>query len=114
AWARTYNGRNPERALIWGLAEAYLEFGHPARTLALLDEWRDETTFLDRMRQSFSPTLTDDGLRIKRLRLQALLQIEDQSPQMIKEQDELVLALRTWAPRLLEGENLIDLYADGM
>jgi len=114
AWARAYPGRNAERALIWGLTEAYLEFGQPVGALKLLDEWREETGFLDRMRKSIRPTLTDDELRLKRLRLQALLLLDPQSPELLKQEEELILTLREWGPRLLEGETLVDLYADGL
>lgn len=113
-WARSYPGRNAERALIWGLAEAFLEFGQPVGALALLDQWREESTFLGRLRKSISPSLTDDELRLKRLRLQALLLLDPQSPELIKQEEELIQTLCEWGPRLLEGETLIDLYADGL
>ena len=39
AWARSYPGRNPERALIGGLVEVYLAQGQPAKALSLLAGW---------------------------------------------------------------------------
>jgi hypothetical protein len=44
-WARAYPGRNPERALIWGIAEIYLERDEPQHALAILDQRRGETGF---------------------------------------------------------------------
>jgi hypothetical protein len=113
-WARGYKGRNPERALIWGLADAYLEFGHPDRTLDLIAQWRDEATLTTRLRQRFSPSMGDDELRLKRLRLQALLQMPAGSPAGEQDETALLGELTEWAPRLLEGEALIDFYADGL
>ena len=114
AWARNSAGRNPERALIWGLAEAYLEFDHPQETLALLDEWRTESGFLARMRSRLNPTLSDDDLRLKRLRLQALLRMESGNPDLSLDERALLDELQLWAPQLLEGEALIDFYADAL
>ena len=114
AWARASAGRNPERALIWGLAEAYLEFDHPEHSLALLDEWRSDTSLLARLRSRFIPTLSDDELRLKRLRLQALLRLDNNSADLSIDEQALLDDLRQWSPQLLEGEALIDFYADGL
>lgn len=113
-WARGQAGRNPERALVWGLAEAYLEFGYPQKSLGWLDEWRDTSTLLTRMRSRLSPSMSDDELRIKRLRLAALLAIGERTPTIEREEEQLLAELREWGPRLLEGEALIDFYADGL
>lgn len=114
AWARSFKGRNAERALIWGLADAYLEFGHPTRALDLLAQWRDETTLSTRLRQKLNPSLSDDDLRLKRIRLQALLQLPDGGATAAQSEQQLLAELMEWAPRLLEGEALIDFYADGL
>jgi tetratricopeptide (TPR) repeat protein len=50
AWAHAYPGRNPERALIWGLAQLYLERNQPDRALAILDAWREPTGFWQSVR----------------------------------------------------------------
>ena len=42
-WAHAYPGRNPERALIWGLAQVYLERNQPDKALTILDAWREPT-----------------------------------------------------------------------
>lgn len=114
AWARASAGRNPERALIWGLAEAYLEFDHPDQALALLDEWRNQESFITRVRSRFSSSLSDDDLRLKRLRLQALLALDHGSVDLNSEERALLDELELWAPQLLDGEALIDFYADGL
>jgi len=113
-WARSSAGRNPERALIWGLAEAYLEFDHPDQTMALLDEWRSDESFITRIRSRFNPSMNDDDLRLKRLRLQALLALDNSSADLRSEESVLLDELQLWAPQLLEGEALIDFYADGL
>jgi hypothetical protein len=112
AWARSLPGRNPERALTWGLAEAYLEFGHPHRAIALIDEWRDEAGLFARMRNAFSQNMTDDELRLKRLKLQALLLLNTAGP--TPDESKLVQEMVQWGPRLLEGEALVDHLADGL
>ncbi len=112
-WARSQSGRNPERALTWGLVDAYLEFGHPDRALALIEQWRDDAGFFSRLRSRLSPQMSDDELRLKRLRLQALLDLSQGQPAR-KEEIALVQELSAWAPRLLEGDALIDFYADGL
>jgi len=112
AWARSLPGRNPERALTWGMAEAYLEFGQPQQAIALLDAWREETGFFARMRSRFNPSMSDDELRLKRLRLHALLLINTEGPS--PEEIRLLQELMQWGPRLLDGEALVDHLADGM
>jgi hypothetical protein len=112
AWARSLPGRNPERALTWGLAEAYLEFGHPQRAVALIDEWREETGMFARMRSRLNPSMSDDELRLKRLRLQALLMMNTAGP--TPDESRLLQELVQWGPRLLDGEALVDHMADGL
>lgn len=111
-WVRSLQRRNPERALIWGLAEAYIEFGQPLMALELLQQWRAETGIRLRVRSIFGSTFSDDDLRLKRLRLQALLNLRRDA--QAGEVDLLLEQLREWAPRLLEGEALISFYADGL
>ena len=111
AWAKSFEGQNAERATIWGLAEVYLAHNMPDQALALLDERTGSGGFLVRLRGVFQPTaLNDDELRDNRLRLQALLQKDPQGAGV----DELARRLQTWAPRLLEGEALINFYLDGL
>lgn len=112
AWVRTLPTRNPERALIWGLAEAYLDFNQPQMALTLLQQWREETGMRRWWRNVTVRGLGDDELRLKRLRLAALLQIHGAA--MHREIDALLQELRQWAPRLLEGEALISFYVDGL
>jgi tetratricopeptide (TPR) repeat protein len=104
AWARTYPGRNPERALVWGLAEVYLDQGRPERALALLATFGAAAGFGRWWRDLFGRRRTIDELRTAGLRLRALLQ---QDAVERKELERLVIELRTWAPRLLEGEALV-------
>ena len=113
-WARSLSGRNPERALVWGLAEAYLEFGYAEKSLDYLNEWREITSFMGRMRNRFTPSMSDDELRIKRLRLAALLALGGRTPEVEREEASLLAELTEWGARLLEGEALIDFYADGL
>ncbi|MCX6045231.1 MAG: hypothetical protein NT075_08960 [Chloroflexi bacterium] len=111
AWARTQAGRNPERAITWGLAEIYLKQGEPERALQLLNQWRTtSTSLLQRLRTMGSKRLDDDALRNQSLRLQALLQLN----QANKEIQTLFTDLATWAPRLLDGEALINFYVQGL
>ncbi len=111
AWAKSFEGQNAERATVWGLAEVYLDHHMPDQALALLDARSGEGGLFTRLRGIFQPTaLNDDELRDNRLRLQALLQKDPQGARV----DELADQLRTWAPRLLEGEALIGFYLDGL
>lgn len=111
AWARSLEGRNPERAITWGLAEIYLKHGEPDRALQLLDRWRTSpTTWLQRLRSLRGKQLDDDALRNQSLRLQALLQRNSHS----REMQLLFTDLSTWAPRLLDGEALISFYVQGL
>jgi tetratricopeptide (TPR) repeat protein len=110
-WARAYHGRNPERALTWGLSEVYLERRQSDRALALLDQWEQPTTFKQRVRDLFGRKLNDDELRNNGLRLRALLQRERTSASDIQ---RLVVQLLTAAPQLLEGEALVSYLLDDL
>ncbi len=112
AWVRGLNRRNPERALIWGVAQAYLEFGYPQRSLELLQQWRVETGFRQRLSTFFGAQMNDDDLRLKRLRLQGLLDLHKDKSN--GEVDSLVQELRVAGPRLLDGDALISFYVDGL
>ena len=105
AWARAYPGRNPERALVWGIAEVYLEQRRPERALALLATFGEPAGFERWWGDLFGRKRTIDELRTAGLRLRALLQ-EDAVER--KELQRLATELRTWAPRLLEGEALVN------
>jgi hypothetical protein len=109
AWARTYPGRNPERALTWGLSEVYLERRQSDRALALLDHWERPATFMQRMRGLFGRKLDDDELRNNGLRLRALLQRERTSANEVQ---QLVGQLTNAAPQLLDGEALVSFLLD--
>jgi tetratricopeptide (TPR) repeat protein len=111
AWARAYPGRNPERALTWGLAEVYLERQQSDRALALLDQWDQPATFVQRMRGIFGRKLNDDELRNGGLRLRALLQRERTTASDIQ---RLVAQLASAAPQLLEGEALVTYLLDDL
>jgi hypothetical protein len=110
-WAHAYPGRNPERALTWGLSEVYLERRQSDRALALLDQWEQPTTFIQRMRELFGRKLNDDELRNDGLRLRALLQRERTSTSDIQ---RLVGQLLDAAPQLLDGEALVSYLLDDM
>ncbi len=110
-WARAYPGRNPERALIWGIAEIYLERDEPQHALAILDQRRGETGFFNRLRSRFSRKLTDDELHDDGLRLRAWL-LQDRVS--ANELNTLVTRLNTWAPRLLDGEARVSFLVDTM
>lgn len=109
AWAHAYPGRNPERALLWGIAEIYLERNEPQQALALLDQRLATGGFFSRLRRRFSGKLTDDELHDNGLRLRALL-LQDRIP--ANELNTLVARLSTWAPRLLEGEARVSFLVD--
>ena len=110
AWARTQEGKNAERATVWGLADVFLDHGRPEQALALLDARTVQPTFMDRLRNRFRSVVSDDQLRDDRLRLRAKLQLGDRS----RATDELLSDLRTWGPRLLEGEALVNFYLDSL
>lgn len=74
-WAESLAARNPERALTWGLAEIYLAHHRPQIALQLLERWREPTGWRHQLRKLRGESLDDDGLRNRRLRLQALLQL---------------------------------------
>ncbi len=79
-WAESLAARNPERALTWGLAEIYLEHKRPQVALQLLNRWREPTGWRQQLRKLRGELIDDDGLRNRRLRLQALLQIATPQP----------------------------------
>lgn len=124
AWARTQPGRNAERALIWGLAEIYLEHQQPQTALRLLERWREPTGWQHKMRTLWGEQLDDDTLRNSSLRFQALLQAHYQpnrateTQQVVSERAKtirtLFARLQKWAPRLLEGEALIQFYVNSL
>ncbi len=115
AWAKSYAGQNPLRATTWGLAEVYLDQGMPDEALALLEARETAAGFFSRLRSVFQSTVTDDELRDDRLRLRALLQRHPNgSAADGKEIAALLNQLRTWAPKLLDGEALIGFYLDGL
>jgi hypothetical protein len=111
AWARAYAGRNPERALTWGLSEVYLEWRQSDRALALLDQWEQPTSLVQRIRDLFGRKLDDDELRNNGLRLRALLQRERTSANDIQ---RLVGQLAAAAPQLLDGEALVSFLLDDL
>jgi hypothetical protein len=138
-WAASLEARNPERALIWGLAELYLQHQKPQIALQFLDRWREPTGWRQQVRNLWRETIDDDGLRNRRLRLHALLQLETQQTQPTdatgtaaetssparatttpadhnptKEIPALLRTLRRAALQLLEGEALIHFYIDGL
>ena len=111
AWVKSFDGRNPERATIWGLAEVYFDFGRPDLALRLLDHRVEAPAFAGRMRKLFQNAVTDDELRDNRLRLHALIM---QNGRWSDELQAIYQQLEQWAPRLLDGEALINFYADGL
>lgn len=117
-WAKSLPERTPERALTWGLAAALLEHGHPDVALQLLGE-PPEPTWGERLGQLLrgqwpGTVVTDDLLRSDRLRLQAQLGASEPSPDVPPATDALVRRLCAWAPRLLDGETLVNFYTDGV
>lgn len=108
-WAQAYPGRNPERALIWGVAEIYLERDEPQQALDLLARRKATGGFLSRLRAVFSPRLTDDELHDDGLRLRAMLLQDRVSASELQSQ---VARLSVWAPRLLDGEALVNFLVD--
>lgn len=74
-WAESLEMRNPERALTWGLAELYLQHHRPTVALQLLERWREPTGWRQRLQKLWGEAIDDDGLRNRRLRLHALLQL---------------------------------------
>ncbi len=117
-WAAGYDGRNPERAITWGLAELFLERREPSRALDLLARRVHEPSLRERLRNLFRRTgsFGDDELRDGGLRLRALLQQQASAPsaERTKEIRVLVETLRKAAPRLLEGEALVNFYGEGL
>jgi hypothetical protein len=122
AWARARADRNPERAVTWGLADIYLEHGRPDQALRWLAQWREPAglRLWSRLESLWGKQLDDDTLRLHGLRLRALLQrdgVQGDAAALrtyTKEVQSLVSELREWAPRLLEGEALINFLADNL
>ncbi|MCB0136428.1 MAG: hypothetical protein KDD75_15085, partial [Caldilineaceae bacterium] len=106
-----YPGRNPERALIWGVAQAYLERGEPDNAVAILDTWQEPAGFWRSVRDLFGRKLSDDELRNSGLRLRALLLQDAPPPKAVQQQ---VSTLMTWAPRLLDGEALVNFLSENV
>lgn len=151
-WAMSLEERNPERALLWGLAEIYLHHHQPQAALQFLDRWREPTGWRQHWRKWLGEQVDDDELRNRRLRFQALLQstqlakiveskaadrsdeetttasptmkqnsmVQDNARQDTAGQDTTkeiathLRMLRRVAPRLLDGEALIQFYMDGL
>ena len=111
AWAQGYPGRNPERALIWGMAQVYLERGEPEQAIAILDTWQEPSGLWRSVRDLFGRKLTDDELRNNGLRLRALLLQAAPPPKVVQQQ---VSQLLTWAPRLLDGEALVNFLSENV
>jgi hypothetical protein len=111
AWVKSLDKRNPERATVWGLAEVYLEYKMPDAALRLLEQRYAPPTFGERVRKVFQSGPNDDELRDDRLRFQALMQ---QGAAWDKELTALYNRLRQWAPKLLDGEVLMNFYIDGL
>jgi hypothetical protein len=114
AWARSRPDRNPER----GLTSIYLDYGLPAQALEWLAQWREPTGWRHRLETLWRNSMDDDGLRLRSLRLRALLQqgppAGDGPAQRAyqRELQQLEADLRTWTPRLLDGEALVHAYVD--
>lgn len=111
AWVRAYPGRNPARALIWGLAELFLERREPAQALTVLDAWEEPGGFWRSLRNRFGRKWNDDDLRNQGLRLRALLQQDALPPKSVQQQ---INALLTWASRLLDGETLFNFLTENL
>ena len=110
-WLKSLDKRNPERATVWGLAEAYLNRNQPGPALRLLDHRLVAPTLRDRVREVFGSRVDDDQLRDNRLRFRALLL---QGGEWTKELQTLYDQLCVWTPKLLDGENLITFYLEGL
>lgn len=139
-WARDRNERTPERAIIWGIADAYLDNDRADRAiqiLAVLDDVPNQRNAFSRFFRgewSADDSFTDEDLRSGKLRLRAFLQKEMQhadlngaasseatvetaagfDAQISPQTDALIRELCGWAPQLLEGEALINFYLDGI
>lgn len=136
-WARSLPERTPERATIWGMAEAYLDHNHAERAVQLLDVLDAAPSQRGILSRFFSGdwsgdgTYTDEDLRSGKLRVRAYLQREMQhtraengageeagrvafDERVSPQTDALIRELCGWAPQLLEGEALINFYLDGI
>ncbi|RIK36265.1 MAG: hypothetical protein DCC55_27815 [Chloroflexi bacterium] len=109
-WARARPDRNPERAITWGLADIYLEYGEPEQALRWLAQWREPTGWRHRLGTLWRRQLDDDTLRLGALRLRALLQ-QGGDGQGVQ---RLLNELSAWAPRLLDGEALVHFLLDSL
>ncbi|HMN26952.1 MAG TPA: hypothetical protein PKE45_02265 [Caldilineaceae bacterium] len=110
AWARARPDRNPERAIIWGLAELYLQHGQPQPALQWLAQWRENTGWRHRLSTLWRKQLDDDELRLNALRFRAQLQLGIDRTGSLRLLDQL----RSWSPRLLEGEALVNFMLDNL
>jgi hypothetical protein len=110
AWARARPDRNPERAIIWGLAAIFLEQEQPHQALRWLAQWREPSGWRHRLGALWRKQLDDDDLRLTALRFRALVQQQRDS----KEIAALFAELREWGPRLLEGEALVNFLLDNL
>ncbi|NJN83020.1 MAG: hypothetical protein HC802_12560 [Caldilineaceae bacterium] len=77
----------------------------------MLDTRIEPETFWSRARRLFRERVTDDQLHDDRLRLAARIMLGWEHEAEIA---ALVKRLRSWAPRLLDGDALIGFYVDGM
>lgn len=120
AWARAKPDRNPERAVIWGLAEIYLEQAQPEQALRWLAQWREPVGWRHRIATLWRKPLDDDTLRLQSLRLRALLKLGDAHapPETLRKRGQEIQQgidqLRAWAPQLLDGEALVNFLLDGL
>ena len=110
-WLRATDDRNLERVTIWGLAEAFLHHRQPGKALALLPQ-RSKPGILYRFRKNYQKFADEEDLREDRIRLEAAL-LGDRGGVngSVMVADDLFERVRTWAPKLLEGEALVTYYA---
>jgi len=111
AWAADSPRRNPGRALVWGIAELFLNRRSPAQALAVLDAWQEPAGFWQNLRAAWGHKANDDDLRRSGLRLRALLQ---QDPPHSREIQQQINLLTQWAPQLLAGEALASFLTDNL
>jgi hypothetical protein len=106
-WLKARGDRNLERVTIWGLAEVFLDHRQPDKALALLPR-RSKPGFIYRIRKNMEKLVDEEDLREDRVRLQAALQ-GGKSPDAdgVADAEALFEKIRTWAPKLLDGEALV-------
>ncbi len=110
AWVRSTDDRNLERVTIWGLAEAFLHHRQPQKALALLPQ-RRKAGLLYRIRKNMGKFADEEDLREDRIRLEAaLLGDRGGMGDSVMVADDLFERIRTWSPKLLEGEALVTYY----